>query len=610
MTSARLSAESSPALDNDNEAWRRLTSAADGIAYCRAWLALQCAEVSGVRCGLLLLEAQNRALAPVAVWPGEPADATHLGPMAERCVRAAAPQIDRAMLPEGRILLAHPIDWNGEIAGVVVLDVSARSELDLRANLRGLYWGTGRLQGMLARRKLETLDATLDRARLALDLVMSMGEPQELDEVLIRLAGELALRVDCRRVAIGFATQGRIRLQALSGTAWFDRRTDFVIGIEQAMEEALDQECVVCWPPLPAAGAATIAAAHRDLAGAGAVYTVVLMWGGRPLGAVTCESDVVRDASFVTTLEAVAALLAPALGVRRELARGPMGASAAIAGRTLARLRDPHRPGFWVAGLLAAAAALLIVFARGDYRVAARSVVEGEVQRAIVAPFEGFVASADRRAGQTVKAGDELASLDDRDLKLEQQKWASESEQVERKYRDALARHEPANARILSAQLDEAAAQRDLTEQKLERARLLAPIDGVVVTGDLSQMLGSPVEKGKLLFEVAPLDDFRVVLKVPESDIRSIRVGQEGEVVLAGLSDRKLRFTVKNIGIATAEEGQNQFRVEAQLMERTETLRPGMEGVGKITVGKRRWLWIWTHGFTDWLDMQLWRWWP
>jgi hypothetical protein len=132
----------------------------------------------------------------------------------------------------------------------------------------------------------------------------------------------------------------------------------------------------------------------------------------------------------------------------------------------------------------------------------------------------------------------------------------------------------------------------------------------VVVSGDLSQMLGTPIEKGKVLFEVAPLDAFRVVLKVPESDIRAVQGGQSGLMVLAGLSQQKIPFTVRNIGIATAEDGKNVFRVEADTVDSHPGLRPGMEGVGKIEVGKRRLLWIWTHRFFDWLDLKLWQWLP
>ena len=130
------------------------------------------------------------------------------------------------------------------------------------------------------------------------------------------------------------------------------------------------------------------------------------------------------------------------------------------------------------------------------------------------------------------------------------------------------------------------------------------------MSGDLSQQLGSPVEKGKLLFEVAPLDAFRVLLKVDESDIRSVAVDQRGQLVLAGLTSDKLGFTVRNISVAAPSDGRNAFEVEAALDASPPTLRPGMEGVGKIDAGQRRLLWIWTHRAVDHVRLKLWEWWP
>ena len=55
---------------------------------------------------------------------------------------------------------------------------------------------------------------------------------------------------------------------------------------------------------------------------------------------------------------------------------------------------------------------------------------------------------------------------------------------------------------------------------------------------------------------------------------------------------------------------QSRARVEAQLERKSDRLRPGMEGVGKVYIGERKLIWIWTHGFVDWLRLALWRWWP
>ena len=136
-------------------------------------------------------------------------------------------------------------------------------------------------------------------------------------------------------------------------------------------------------------------------------------------------------------------------------------------------------------------------------------------------------------------------------------------------------------------------------------------VDGIVVSGDLSQLLGAPVEQGKLLFEIAPLDEYRVILQVDERDIAQLKVGQRGELALSGLPHERLPFVVSQIApVSTPDEGRNSFRVEAQIEHPSQRLRPGMEGVGKVEIGRRRLLWVWTHNLVDWLRLAAWNWLP
>jgi len=88
--------------------------------------------------------------------------------------------------------------------------------------------------------------------------------------------------------------------------------------------------------------------------------------------------------------------------------------------------------------------------------------------------------------------------------------------------------------------------------------------------------------------------------------------GQVGELVLSGIPDRRQRITVRRITpVATQRDGMNLFEVEAAIEGGAPPgLRPGMEGVGKVVVGERSLLWIWTHQFIDWLRLALWRWMP
>jgi len=253
-----------------------------------------------------------------------------------------------------------------------------------------------------------------------------------------------------------------------------------------------------------------------------------------------------------------------------------------------------------------------VALVQADHRVAARTVVEGSVQQASVAPFDGFIARGLARAGDTVKRGQPLAQLDDRDLLLERARYSSEREQLQRKHQVAMAAADRSAMGVFAAQIEQTQAQLALVEQRLARATLVAPFDGVVVSGDLSQLIGTPVETGKVLFEVAPLDGFRVVMQVDDRDIAHLAVGQRGELVLSSLPERRMPLTVRTItSVSSQEDGRNVFRVEAQLgAANAARLRPGMEGIGKVVVGERSLLWIWTHGFFDWLRLAVWNWTP
>ena len=261
--------------------------------------------------------------------------------------------------------------------------------------------------------------------------------------------------------------------------------------------------------------------------------------------------------------------------------------------------------------LLAGLAILFFSLATGEYRLAADTTLEGSVRRAVVAPFDGYIDQAPARAGDLVTKDALLCTLDDRDLRLERLARFSQKSQLQRQHQSAVAKYDRAQAIIIEAQLDQASAELELIESRLQRTQLLAPFAGLLVSGDLSQRLGSAVTKGEVLFEVTPLDAYRVILEVDERRISDVRPGQQGNLVLASQPGKTYAFSITKITpITTAEEGRNFFRVEAQLATADESLRPGMEGVGKVYVDRRRLIAIWTRELIEWLDLWLWRWLP
>jgi RND family efflux transporter MFP subunit len=301
--------------------------------------------------------------------------------------------------------------------------------------------------------------------------------------------------------------------------------------------------------------------------------------------------------------------LAPALALQTQATRG-LGSHLRQATQAgWQALVGPRHAG---AKLLAVVALLLLLagqFVDGDYQVRAPATIEGQVLRAAVAAYDGYIASAPVRAGDTVHAGDVLARLDDRDLQLEFNKSSADTELADRRLREALARGEAVAIRIAQAEAQQAGAELALVKARLAHTVITAPLDGLVVRGDLSQQLGAPVEQGKVLFEVAPLDAWRVVLKVDERDIVMLRVGQSAELVLAGLPGVQHALEVTRISpLAVAEDGRNSFRVEARVLNAVTAIQPGMEGVGRIRAGRRPWLWIGLHRLADWFSYTAWTW--
>jgi multidrug efflux pump subunit AcrA (membrane-fusion protein) len=356
--------------------------------------------------------------------------------------------------------------------------------------------------------------------------------------------------------------------------------------------------------------------AHEDLSrvhGAGATLTVPLAANNRIVGAITLERSAERpfERDTVELCEAVAGLAGPVLDVHRREDQWFVARFAWWLRDIFWRLFGPRHPGFKLGALLVAAAIAFLVFARGDYRVSADTVLEPLVQQAAVAPFNSYVREAPMRAGDLVQRGDLLVALEDRELKLERLKWASQAEELNKQLRQAMAEHDSAQLQVLGAQLEQVRAQLARVEDQLARTRVTAPFDGIVTTGDLTQSLGAPVERGAVLYEVAPLSAFRVVLEVDERDVADVSVGQHGNLLLSAFPQEPIAFVVEKITpVSTAKEGRNFFRVEAKLTREERRLRPGMEGVGKIEIDQRRYIWIWTHDVWTSLRLWLWKWLP
>ena len=255
--------------------------------------------------------------------------------------------------------------------------------------------------------------------------------------------------------------------------------------------------------------------------------------------------------------------------------------------------------------------AILMSVLTGTYRVTAPASLEGKIQRAIVAPFDGYIANAFVRAGEKVKSGDLIAEMDKQSLMLEQQRYLSEKNEHTRQYRQTLAVRDKAQAHIFKSKIEQADAQLELLDIKIQRSTLNSPIDGVIISGDLSRLLGAPVTTGDVLFEISPLDEYRLIISVDEDQVVDVQQGLQGVLSLTALPDEKIKFTVQNVSPVFEENIDGiSYRVEAAFGEKYPALRPGMQGVAKIEIDKRSFIWIYLHQLYDAIRLWVWSWLP
>ncbi len=609
-------------VEGDADVWREFSAPSSNEHFCQAWLGLLCRQLANITAGVVLLQTrEDNTFQPAAVWPDVSNDLSFLSKVAERALveRRGVVSHGDDESSSSTIHVAYPVEVSGRMLGAVVLVGNARPEAQVHTLLRQLHWGIAWLHDLFYRNELEDSQQACSRIGSVMEVVATALRRGRLQQILFDITNHIVQHLQCSRVAIGLVKRRSIKVTALSNAAWLEKNATTIRAYQAAMLEVLDHMEAVSYQLPKEQDKVSVAdkvSAHARLAmesGTRSILSLPLLVGADCIGVITFEkeSDETFSGQEREWLDALSGLLPAVIDQRKHAERGFLSHLWDDLGKLAIRFFGPgHIVWKFVASLILVLA-LALTLIDVDYRVTAKTIIEGEFERTAAAPFDGYIKESYVRPGDTVSSGQILSLLDDSKLKLEQQKWKSELEQYAGKLREANANHNMSEVQILTAQLKQAEAQYDLATYRLNHVEIKSPFDGVVISGDLSQLIGSPVELGKELFKIAPLDAFRVVLQVDESEMRYVEAEQRGNLMISGIVGQPIPFSVSKItSIATPSDGRNFFQVEAQLDQGHVHLRPGMEGVGKITVGEYGLWWVLSHSFTDWISLSLWKWLP
>jgi multidrug resistance efflux pump len=444
----------------------------------------------------------------------------------------------------------------------------------------------------------------------ALDLMVLLNAEKRYVAAAMTFCNEIASRYRCDRASLGWLHDVYIRVQAISHMEKFEKKMVVVQALETAMEEAFDQDEEVVWPRPE--GSLAVVRDHEKYSreqGAQCIVSLTIRLDDKPVGVLTCERSAEPfSEEEVRGLRVLCDQAARRLGDLKRHDRWFGARMVNSIRESLTKLFGVEHTFAKLLGVLVSVALAVLIFGRLNYRVEAPFILKTDDVAFLPAPFDGYIHRVDVKIGDKVKKNELLLSLDTRELLLEESTAVANQNRYQREAAKASAQKALADMRVAQALEEQAEARLKMVHYHLRHADVTAPFAGMVVEGDLKELLGAPVKKGDVLFKVARIENMYAELKVDERDVHDVAPKGTGEIAFVGRPDLKFPISVERIDpVAVTEDSKNVYLVRALLPE-TAALwwRPGMSGVAKIDVGKRNILWIFAHRTVDFLRIFFW----
>jgi len=317
------------------------------------------------------------------------------------------------------------------------------------------------------------------------------------------------------------------------------------------------------------------------------VISLPLMFENSAVGAVLLELDIKHDSKTIKNQVMDEAVFAtPVLSTLCEHKPGPR----AMLSRTFHRVRtvlfNPTtvtQKSITASILIISLIALLYPF---SYSASVRGEIQGADRQVLAAAHAGYLKSVSARAGDTVTTGQVLAKFDHTQLQLERDTWTSELTRIDAALTLAMSTRDRSAIGRLHAEQSSANAEVELIDYRITQSDVVAPFDGILVSGDLDDRLGSAVVVGESLFQIASLNDYTLRLDVPEQHAAKIKQGSTGDMRFAAFPSLAFSFSVDSmVPVAVPEDGTNVFRM--QVGQRAW----GLRGVDFLRHQVRYWWW-------------------
>jgi hypothetical protein len=428
------------------------------------------------------------------------------------------------------------------------------------------------------------------------ELVQHALSAPNLKSAAARLVDDLRRHLGCQHVILGIVLPagGPCRVLAISEPTEHRNHGEPWQAIEGALDEAVALGDDTLWPPDDRRPAHSRLAHQRlaEITAAGTIVSQVLRDGRGDTRAVWLLLGDRGWADSLATqrfLEAAKQHVGACLDVlqRAEPSRLLRTCTAV---RSFVRLRKGQ------ALLLALALCVATLFVPVPYWLTCDCELQPVLRRYVASPFDGRLEKTLVHAGDVVAANQLLATMDDRETRWELAATMADVHRAAKQRDGHLAAQEFGPAELSRYEVERLELRRQLLERRIQHLEIRSPIDGIVISGDLTAAEGMPLSVGQTLFEIGPLDELLVETAIPDEDVVAVSDGQPVTLVLDAFPGRRWSGQLSRIHPRSEVKNHRHVFVGEISLDNSEGLmRPGMRGQASIGSSSRALGWVLFH---------------
>ena len=204
--------------------------------------------------------------------------------------------------------------------------------------------------------------------------------------------------------------------------------------------------------------------------------------------------------------------------------------------------------------------------------------LEAEADAEIIAKVGGEVRRILVEEGDAVKAGQVLAVLDDRQLRLQAAQTRAALAKSERDFNRQVELHEKGLVSAgafegLKYDLDNQRAADDIARLSLSYSEIRAPFAGIVAARHVK--LGQEIAIGTSVFRVTDPTPLKAAVYIPERELARLKPGQSASIGVDALAGRAFPAVVKLVA-PTVDAATATFKVTLEVNDPKGDLKPGM----------------------------------